>query len=84
MDTTCVDATTIRSATAVADARETTRAFLEALRQPAVDSEAAGIDPPDALIAATALANGWTVATSNIKHMARTGALVVNPLEQQL
>jgi anti-sigma regulatory factor (Ser/Thr protein kinase) len=41
MDTMCVDSTTIRSATAVADARETTRAFLEALRQPAVDSEAA-------------------------------------------
>lgn len=42
------------------------------------------IDPPDALIAATALANGWTVATRNIKHMVRTGALVVNPWEQQL
>jgi hypothetical protein len=41
MDTMCVDAATIRSATAVADARETTRAFLEALRQPAVDSEVA-------------------------------------------
>ncbi|MET9668068.1 ATP-binding protein [Streptomyces sp. NPDC006475] len=40
MDTMCVDAMTIRSATAVADARETTRAFLEALRQPAVDPEA--------------------------------------------
>ncbi|MCX4676491.1 hypothetical protein OG413_14475 [Streptomyces sp. NBC_01433] len=42
------------------------------------------IDPPDALIAATALANGWTVAIRNIKHMARTGTLVVNPWEQQL
>lgn len=42
------------------------------------------IDPPDALIAATALANGWTVATRNIKHMARTGVLVINPWEQQL
>jgi anti-sigma regulatory factor (Ser/Thr protein kinase) len=41
MDTMCVDSTTIRSATAVADARETTRAFLEALWQPAVGSEAA-------------------------------------------
>ena len=40
MTTKCVDATTIRSAT-VADARETTRAFLEALGQHAVDSEAA-------------------------------------------
>jgi anti-sigma regulatory factor (Ser/Thr protein kinase) len=37
-----VEATTLRSATAGADVRETTRAFLEALRQPAVDSEAAG------------------------------------------
>ncbi|WP_431995984.1 type II toxin-antitoxin system VapC family toxin [Streptomyces griseoflavus] len=48
--------------------------------------EAAGtsIDPPDALIAATALANGWTVATRTIKHMARTGALVVNPWEEKL
>lgn len=42
------------------------------------------IDPPDALIAATALANGWTMATRNIKHVARTRALVVNPWEQQL
>ncbi|MGW7018152.1 ATP-binding protein [Streptomyces decoyicus] len=41
MDTMSVDATTIRSATAVADACDTTRAFLEALRQPAVDSETA-------------------------------------------
>ncbi|MFE5601182.1 type II toxin-antitoxin system VapC family toxin [Streptomyces coelicoflavus] len=41
------------------------------------------IDPPDALIAATALANGWTVATRNVKHMARTGALVINPWEQR-
>ncbi|MCX5037236.1 MULTISPECIES: type II toxin-antitoxin system VapC family toxin [Streptomyces] len=41
------------------------------------------IDPSDALIAATALANGWTVATRNIKHMARTGALVINPWEQR-
>ncbi|MBV9023738.1 MAG: ATP-binding protein [Streptomycetaceae bacterium] len=39
MDTMCVDATTIRSATAVAEARETTWAFLEALGQPVVDSE---------------------------------------------
>jgi anti-sigma regulatory factor (Ser/Thr protein kinase) len=41
MDTMCVDATTIHSACAVADARETTRAFLEALWPPAADSEAA-------------------------------------------
>ncbi|CAG6399500.1 ATP-binding protein [Streptomyces cocklensis] len=41
MDTMRVDATTIPSATAAAHARETTRAFLKALRQPAVDSETA-------------------------------------------
>lgn len=41
MDTMCVDATTIRSTTAVADARETTRAFLDALGRPALDPEAA-------------------------------------------
>ncbi|KAK1179733.1 ATP-binding protein [Streptomyces sp. NBS 14/10] len=41
MNTMCVGATTIRSPTAVADARETARAFLEALRQPTVDPEAA-------------------------------------------
>ena len=41
MDTMCVDATTIHSATTVADARGTTRVFLEALRQPAVDPETA-------------------------------------------
>lgn len=46
-------------------------------------STGTSIDPSDALIAATALANSWTVATRNIKHMARTGALVVNPWEQQ-
>jgi predicted nucleic acid-binding protein len=45
-------------------------------------SAGAGIDPPDALIAATALANGWTVATRNIKHLARTGAMVITPWEQ--
>ncbi|WP_329566717.1 type II toxin-antitoxin system VapC family toxin [Kitasatospora sp. NBC_01266] len=43
----------------------------------------AGIDPPDALIAATAIANGWTVATRNTKHLARTGALVLNPWEHR-
>lgn len=41
MDTMRVDATTSRSATAVAHARATTRAFLEALRQTAVDPETA-------------------------------------------
>ncbi|MFF4340386.1 PIN domain-containing protein [Kitasatospora sp. NPDC001540] len=29
-----------------------------------------GVDPPDALIAATAIANGWTVASRNVKHLA--------------
>ncbi|MBC3842695.1 type II toxin-antitoxin system VapC family toxin [Streptacidiphilus sp. 4-A2] len=38
-----------------------------------------GIDPPDALIAATALANGWTLVSRNIKHLARTGATTLNP-----
>ena len=41
------------------------------------------IDPPDALIAATALANGWTLVTRNVKHLARTGALVMNPWEHE-
>ncbi|MDX6744684.1 type II toxin-antitoxin system VapC family toxin [Actinocorallia sp. A-T 12471] len=41
------------------------------------------IDPPDALIAATALANGWTLATRNVKHLARTTALVVNPWDHE-
>lgn len=41
------------------------------------------IDPPDALIAATALANGWTLVTRNIKHLARTGALVMNPWDYE-
>ncbi|MET4660015.1 MULTISPECIES: type II toxin-antitoxin system VapC family toxin [Streptomyces] len=50
----------------------------------ALKAAGTSIDPPDALIAATALANGWTVATRNIKHMARTGALVVNPWEEKL
>ncbi|MFK4271557.1 type II toxin-antitoxin system VapC family toxin [Streptomyces milbemycinicus] len=40
------------------------------------------IDPPDALIAATALANGWTVASRNTKHLLRTGALMINPWEE--
>ncbi|MGW4892072.1 PIN domain-containing protein [Kitasatospora sp. NPDC004240] len=41
------------------------------------------VDPPDTLIAATAIANGWTVASRNIKHLARTGALTLNPWEYQ-
>lgn len=47
----------------------------------ALKAAGTSIDPPDALIAATALANGWTVASRNIKHLARTGAMVVNPWE---
>jgi len=45
----------------------------------ALKAAGTSIDPPDALIAATALANGWTVASRNIKHLERTGALVINP-----
>ncbi|MFJ8476312.1 type II toxin-antitoxin system VapC family toxin [Kitasatospora sp. NPDC094011] len=41
----------------------------------------AGIDPPDALIAATAIANGWTLVSRNVRHLARTGAAVLNPWE---
>ncbi len=37
------------------------------------------IDPPDALIAATALANDWTLVSRNIKHLARTGARTLSP-----
>ncbi len=40
MDTMCVDVTTIRSAASVAEARETTRAFLDGLVQP-IGAEAA-------------------------------------------
>jgi predicted nucleic acid-binding protein len=45
----------------------------------ALKAAGTSIDPPDALIAATALANGWTVASRNIKHLERTGATVINP-----
>ncbi|WP_330331622.1 hypothetical protein OHS33_19005 [Streptomyces sp. NBC_00536] len=41
------------------------------------------IDPPDALIAATALANGWTLVSRNIKHLARSGVLLLNPWEYE-
>jgi predicted nucleic acid-binding protein len=41
------------------------------------------IDPPDALIAATAIANGWTLVSRNIKHLARTGAVTLNPWEYE-
>lgn len=47
----------------------------------ALKSAGTCIDPPDALIAATALANGWTVASRNTKHLLRTGARVFNPWE---
>jgi toxin FitB len=45
----------------------------------ALKAAGTSIDPPDALIAATALANGWIVASRNIKHLERTGAAVINP-----
>ncbi|MEU9969485.1 PIN domain-containing protein [Streptomyces malaysiensis] len=41
------------------------------------------IDPPDALIAATALANRWTLASRNTKHLTRTGVELVNPWHYQ-
>jgi toxin FitB len=41
------------------------------------------VDGPDGLIAATALANGWTVASRNVKHLERTGVLLVNPWEYE-
>ncbi|WP_405533550.1 PIN domain-containing protein [Streptomyces avidinii] len=46
-------------------------------------SAGTSIDPPDALIAATALANGWTLVSRNIKHLARSGALLLNPWEHE-
>ncbi|MFI6844942.1 PIN domain-containing protein [Kitasatospora sp. NBC_00085] len=46
-------------------------------------STGTSIDPPDALIAATAIANGWTVVSRNIKHLARTGALTLNPWDYE-
>lgn len=46
-------------------------------------SAGTSIDPPDALIAATALANGWTLVSRNIKHLVRTEALVLNPWDHQ-
>ncbi|MEU6232635.1 PIN domain-containing protein [Kitasatospora sp. NPDC047058] len=56
-------------------------AYLAVHRQ--LKSSGTSIDPPDALIAATALANGWTLVSRNIKHLARTGALVLNPWEYE-
>ncbi|WP_327384490.1 hypothetical protein [Streptomyces sp. NBC_01207] len=46
-------------------------------------SAGTSIDPPDALIAVTALANGWTLVSRNIKHLARSGALLLNPWEYE-
>jgi toxin FitB len=40
------------------------------------------LEDRDALIAATALVHGMTVATRNISHFQRTGVAVVNPWEQ--
>jgi toxin FitB len=36
-----------------------------------------------ALMAATAIANGWTVVSRNIKYPTRTRALTLNPWEYQ-
>lgn len=41
------------------------------------------IDPPDALIAATALARGWTLVTRNAKHFSRTEVIMINPWEDR-
>ncbi|OON74415.1 type II toxin-antitoxin system VapC family toxin [Streptomyces tsukubensis] len=46
-------------------------------------SAGTSIDPPDALIAATALTNGWTLVSRNTKHLARSGALLLNPWEYE-
>ena len=35
----------------------------------------------DGLIAATAMANDWTLVTRNVRHMARTGAPIFNPFD---
>ncbi|MDF6043777.1 hypothetical protein LRD69_16890 [Streptomyces sp. JH14] len=37
------------------------------------------VDAPDALVAATVPADGWTVAGRHTKHLRRTGAAVINP-----
>jgi hypothetical protein len=39
------------------------------------------IDAPDALLAATAIANGWTLVSRNIRHLERTGVVLLNPWE---
>ncbi|MFE9631562.1 type II toxin-antitoxin system VapC family toxin [Streptomyces sp. NPDC006463] len=57
------------------------RAYLALHRR--LKSAGTSIDPPDALIAATALANGWTLVSRNIKHLARSGALLLNPWEYE-
>ncbi|MFF2143124.1 type II toxin-antitoxin system VapC family toxin [Kitasatospora sp. NPDC058190] len=61
---------------AVIDERGAT-AYLAVHRQ--LKKVGASIDPPDALIAATAVANGWTLVSRTVKHLARTGATVLNP-----
>jgi predicted nucleic acid-binding protein len=42
----------------------------------------AGIVAPDAYIAATALARGFTVATRNTRHFTPMGVTVINPWEE--
>lgn len=54
-------------------------AYLEIHRR--LKSSGTSIDPPDALIAATAVANGWTLVSRNVKHLARTAADVLDPWE---
>jgi predicted nucleic acid-binding protein len=35
----------------------------------------------DGLIAATAMANGWTLVTRNVRYRARTGAPIIDPFD---
>jgi len=83
-----------RYARALATARQEYRDRIVSIGEPeaaayltvhkALKAAGMSIDPPDALIAATALANDWTVVSRNIKHLERTGAAVINPWEFNL
>ncbi|KIF75094.1 hypothetical protein QR77_16560 [Streptomyces sp. 150FB] len=66
MDTMCVDATTIRSAATVADARETTRASPEAVWQPATGSTSTPRVNSTALVRATIALKSTLCSTSAI------------------
>ena len=68
MDTMCVDATTARSATTVADARENTRAFLQGLRPPA------GQEAADAVVLVVS-----ELVTNALRHGGGTYTLTAHP-----